>query len=790
MSTQIEHRINALQQNVTRTIMDCNKGFEYLEELLLQKDSKDGSVRNTSGDPCLYSETGDIVIGRIKDTEVESRILIGYCAQEFVQDDTTESHDSEDVIRIGVDEYVLSTQLPLKSGSIAIGKNASLIENLDPNVIGNDTIAIGSFALEQTSNAGNTIAIGHGASRTLAEIGAIRSNDIIIGNGAAESAYLDGETTIIGYQAAQSASVNQDAIIIGKEACGGCPRVKYNSISIGSKACASADQIGENSINIGAKVLGDGGNQSAGGAVVMGYETLYKGTQGESAIAIGPRVLQYATQSDGAIALGGNTLLAFNTGGSVQGANAIALGPDVLKYANQGDRAIAIGSRTCSSNHSATAVTRQAGQGASAIAIGHETSKGSIQGENAIALGYRVLASENGSNGRQGIGAIAIGSNIATEQDAFQQARAITIGVSSNIKQKADAVALGWYPHHNSIQGEGGISIGRDAGNNTGNGSTVNEGGILIGRDVCRNVSKIESGIIAIGSRACVSDTNPRYHGHNKISIGTEATSYATTYADAIAIGNHTITWGSQQKDAIAIGAWAGVNVDQSEGAILIGHDAFTSSVWYAPKQESMALAIGNKVGSWSLADKGIVQKLGALAIGTNAISNGDQGVSSIAIGTNAGVGGQHNNSIVISALGTDFTSSREGGLFIKPIRTLSTVDGVLATMPGANMVKVMYNQESGELFTISKANEPVIRTVDEVRTGSADFHADGLIVKGDVNGIVKVYGQLDGTKIGRGGLIMTNRIGLKTPKVVPSSGQNVKRLVIDMNSGEIKYRN
>ncbi len=780
MSSSFEHRINTLQQNVTRTIMDCNTRFEYLEKLLLPKDSKDGSVRNMPGDPCLYSDTGDIVIGRIKDTEVESRILIGYCTQNYVQADTTESYDSEDVIQIGVDEYILSTRLPLKPGSIAIGKNASTIENSDPNVIGNDTIAIGSFALEQTPNAGNTIAIGHQSASESRDVGEINSNDIIIGNRAAESAYLNGETTIIGYQAAQSANVYSDAIIIGKEACKGCPRVKYNSISIGSKACASANQIGENSINIGAKVLGDGGNQSAGGAVVMGYETLYKGTQGESAIAIGSKVLQNATQSAGAIAMGMNTLLAFDMFSNVQGANAIALGPDVLKYANQGDGAITIGSLTCSSNHSATAVTRQSGQGTSAIAIGHETSKGSIQGENAIALGYRVLTSNNGSNARQGIGAIAIGSNIATEEGASQQARAITIGTSSNIKQQAGAVALGWYPHHNSIQGEGGISIGRNAGNNTGNGGAVNEGGILIGRDVCQNVSKIESGIIAIGTRACLSDTNSRYHGHHKISIGTEAASYATTYENAIAIGNHTITWGYQQKDAIAIGAWAGVNVDQSEGAILIGHDAFTSSVWYIPTQESMALAIGHKVGSWSLANNGNVQKLGALAIGTNAISNGQQGVSAITIGANAGVGGQHNNSIVISALGTDFTSSREGGLFIKPIRTLSTVDGV----------KVMYNQESGELFTISKANEPVMRTADEVRTGSADFHADGLIVKGDVKGIVKVYGQLDGTKIGRGGLVMTNRIGLKTPKVVPSSGQSVKKLVIDMTRGEIKYRN
>ena len=349
------------------------------------------------------------------------------------------------------------------------------------------------------------------------------------------------------------------------------------------------------------------------------------------------------------------------------------------------------------------------------------------------------------------------------------------LGSSPNIKQNTGAVAIGWYTHNNSTQGKNGVSIGRDAGFSAGNDGGIGEGGILIGRSVCQDVSKMGSGTISIGTRACFSNSDYRYHMDNTISIGMEAAAYAIQSENTIAIGSQAIQWGFQQKDAIAIGYKAGINVDQSEGAILIGQDAFTSAVWYPPKQEAMTLAIGKNIGSST--SGGIVQKRGALAIGTNAISNGTQGSYSIAIGANAGVGGQHKNSIVISALGTDFTSSREGGLFIKPIRADTGGDG---------KVRVMYNQESGELFTTSEP--PVNRAKDD---GSPDFHADGLIVKGNVKGSINIYGQLDGTKIGRGGLIMTNKIGLRNPKVVSGGGDpNIKGLVIDINSGEIKYRN
>lgn len=120
----------------------------------------------------------------------------------------------------------------------------------------------------------------------------------------------------------------------------------------------------------------------------------------------------------------------------------------------------------------------------------------------------------------------------------------------------------------------------------------------------------------------------------------------------AIAIGNSAGRT-SQGIAAIAIGDQAG-NIAQGSQAVAIGTVAGQSN------QGTDAVAIGSLAGGFN-------QSAGAIAIGQSA-GVIDQGLYAVAIGSGAGYQYQANNSIAITATGTQL-SPTESGFYIDPVR-------------------------------------------------------------------------------------------------------------------------
>lgn len=160
--------------------------------------------------------------------------------------------------------------------------------------------------------------------------------------------------------------------------------------------------------------------------------------------------------------------------------------------------------------------------------------------------------------------------------------------------------------------------------------------------------------------------------------------------AAAIAIGRLAGNT-SQGAAAVAIGEQAG-NITQGSQSIAIGTVAGQSN------QGTDAIAIGTSAGGFN-------QREGAVAIGQSA-GVIDQGVFAVAIGSGAGYQYQANNSIAITATGTQL-SPTESGFYIDPVRS----------MDGSN-VSLSYNTSTKEI-TYS-ANTFVSNTYVPSTAGSA----------------------------------------------------------------------
>ena len=192
---------------------------------------------------------------------------------------------------------------------------------------------------------------------------------------------------------------------------------------------------------------------------------------------------------------------------------------------------------------------------------------------------------------------------------------------------------------------------------------------------------------IAIGANAGLANA-----GVGSIAIGANAGGTGTlgTYSVAIGyqaaqggFGNNVVSIGygtglsAQQSYTVAIGSLAG-SAGQKIGAVAVGYSAGGSN------QSNRAIAVGFTAGGQ--------QNESAIAIGPYTAPY-LQGNYSIAIGANAAGDSsspQHDNSIILSAIGANLSSTQANSLFVKPIRDVTgNVDFT---------VQLYYNPTTGEI--------------------------------------------------------------------------------------------
>ena len=242
-----------------------------------------------------------------------------------------------------------------------------------------------------------------------------------------------------------------------------------------------------------------------------------------------------------------------------------------------------------------------------------------------------------------------------------------------------------------SMQGNGSVAIGNNAGY-----TTQNAGSVAIGNNA--GYTGQFSQAVAIGDRA--GNTN---QGAASLALGAQAGSN-TQGSTAVAVGYFAGS-NTQGGNAVAIGSSAGSNT-QGVNAVAVGRFAgFTS-------QGGSAVAVGNGAGSTG-------QGICSVAIGNRA-GRLSQGGDSIAIGGLAGFASQANNSIILNATGSTLNQTTANTFTVKPVRQ-------------ANTSNVMYyNSSTGEISydVISISN---VANANYANFAGTAYSVDGANVSGEV---------------------------------------------------------
>ena len=342
----------------------------------------------------------------------------------------------------------------------------------------------------------------------------------------------------------------------------------------------------------------------------IGHENWSNALEGSSNITIGDNSMQALTTGSNNIGIG-TTLNAVQSG-----SHNVAVGDNSLT-ATTGNGNIAIGGNAnqTSNTHSTIAIGRNSSaQGLGAIAIGSNI-------ENAEDSNPRFSANSANASGEK---AIAIGPS-ATAENYF----AIALGYDTHARSH-DAIAIG---ATNSAQDSGSISIGRSSrarGEDAiaiGDGATSDDGGVAIkgeakGGSVAINGTTVYGNSVAINGLA----NGGRFNTESVAINGSTAGAYSIAI-NSRAVGANTIAINGtvNGSDAIGIGGTAdGMNAiairgTAGQGGIAIGSDAVASSL--------DSIAIGNSA---------IARGEATVAIGFEACSN-VTGANKVCIGADSG---------------------------------------------------------------------------------------------------------------------------------------------------------
>jgi hypothetical protein len=307
-------------------------------------------------------------------------------------------------------------------------------------------------------------------------------------------------------------------------------------------------------------------------------------------------------------------------------------------------------------------------------------------------------------------------------------------------------------------QGVQGQSGGADWNTLTNKASTLTNDVIAIGRYAYQNtfpeaalpydstltnlheqyVAQVNSGVIAIGSFAGGTYSNPRglpanLNANIAIGNGAGATQQGgqtygvwpnfsaafgfeagkiNQYGGALAIG---IQAGLQNQyyGATAIGLGAGI-FDQGFTSVAIGYLAGRST------QSSYSVSIGPISGY-------INQGQYAVAVGSNAGEN-NQGEASIAIGKQAGLNDQHANTIILNGTGAPLNSTSTSSFYVKPIRQAITATNT-----------VYYNAGTGEITHSTFPRLPNYAS-DAAATAAVATTYPGMMYYDTTNNLAKVW--------------------------------------------------
>ena len=500
------------------------------------------------------------------------------------------------------------------------------------------------------ANPGSSIFIGSiSPSGPLHAIGSSNPNRVSIGNQAGQL-NQGSDAVALGLRAGNS-NQGRKSVAIGSES---------GEISQGSRSVAIGDGAGNENQGMHSVALGFrcGLCNQGGYSVCLGSNAASL-DQGSNAVAMGDTA-GYSGQGRRSIAIGfksgmtlqGTDSVALGTlsGASSQGANAIAIGFE-SGFMGQNNQSVAIGFKAGHSiqGSSAIAVGFNAGfsnQGDRSVSIGHYS--GNVnQGDSSIAVGYRAGYQDQGSN------SITIGYESGMTS---QGNRGIAIGFQAGMtSQGSYAYALG-HQAALSRQGNHGIAIGFQAGMTSqgNNAYALGYQAALTRQGIRATAIGFQTAMTSQGNNAFAMgyQAGLTRQGNDALAIGYQAG--MTSQGDnAFALGFQT-GMSSQNDLAFAIGHQAGL-CNQGQGAIAIGYQTATQN------QGANAIAIGYTAGSTSQASYSI-------AVGSRTIA---RGTNSVAIGKDANVSG--NNSIVINATGTYFSTNRDNGFFVKPIRQLAT---------------------------------------------------------------------------------------------------------------------
>ena len=249
-------------------------------------------------------------------------------------------------------------------------------------------------------------------------------------------------------------------------------------------------------------------------------------------------------------------------------------------------------------------------------------------------------------------------SNVISLLASFGSNSIVTTGlISGNLRTQEQTIALG-YNTGNTNQGTAATAVGYRAGE-------TNQGlqAVAIGFYAAANTQSANA--VAVGTFA-----GRNNQGTSAVAIGVLA-------------GNS-----SQGAAAIAIGEQAG-NITQGSQSIAIGTVAGQSN------QGTDAIAIGTSAGGFN-------QREGAVAIGQSA-GVIDQGMFAVAIGSGAGYQYQANNSIAITATGTQL-SPTESGFYIDPVRNDTSSNSQIVTY-NTSTKELTYTDTISVTGNISAAN-------------------------------------------------------------------------------------
>ena len=485
----------------------------------------------------------------------------------------------------------------------------------------------------RVNNANYNVVVGNGALETATGV----ANSVIIGRQAAGAAAATGDdNVIVGYKAGYDLTSGYGNAVVGNDALGNLTEGYSNvgvgndalfSLTTGRKNIAVGNQAGYSANGTGAVFIGEyaGGNSTANYNVIIGYQAGDALTSAGDIVAIGEQALGSDQTGGNNVAIGREAMR--DTG---NGTHNVAVGGNALSMGSAavlGTVAIGYGAGYYTEGNYNTYIGYKSGYGNSTTqtdqyntAVGRETLMNVTSGYGNVALGYSAMSSTTSGRDNTVVGLQAgqyITGGVENTAVGYLAGRNLTNGNYNTL--------MGWYAGYDLTSSHRNTFIGYAAGrdyNQTGDGYNV-----AIGMYAMFDI-ETGSANVAIGYNA-MKGTNGEDNDYN-IAIGSEALySIAGGNADGtVAIGYKALYSNTTASGNTAVGYEAGMNVVDDHHNTFIGYQAGKGGV---SSESDQNVAIG------SLALTAVTTADNSVAIGFEAGKAVTTGDNQVMIGFQAG---------------------------------------------------------------------------------------------------------------------------------------------------------